>query len=70
MGDERQDSSFMFPKPITVWVFKVLQHRMDELVMNRADAFAWVFKNETTLNEDTMNAVTFTVFHSIPALWI
>ena len=59
------DSSFMFPESGTVWVLEVLQHRMDKLVMNRADAFAWVFENETTLNEDSMNAMAFTVLDSV-----
>jgi hypothetical protein len=38
---------------------------MDELVMNRADAFTWVFENETPLNEDTMNTMTFAVLYSV-----
>jgi len=60
----------MFPESVTMRVLEVFQHRMNKLVMNRADTFAWFFENETPLNEDTMNTMAFAVLHSITALRI
>ena len=59
------DPSFMFPESVTMWVLEVFQHRMNKLVMNRANTFVWIFENETPLNEDTMNTMTFAVLYSV-----
>lgn len=60
----------MFPESVTMWVLEVFQHRMNKLVMNRAKTFVWIFENEPTLNEDSMNAMTFTVLYNITTLGI
>ena len=60
----------MFPESVTMWVLEILQHCMNKLVMNRTNTFVWILKYEATLNEDSMNAMTFAVLHSVSTLRI